>query len=126
MRLTSLIALLALMVFPVFAAMAQTPAAKADQASIARWIRDLADGDFEAREKASNSLWKAGNAAEKALQEAAKSDDLEVKKRAQEILQKFANPADRQFSANCWWRAKPVWQQCCLWRETNQKSPAWR
>ncbi len=90
MRLTSLIALLALMVFPVFEAMAQTPAAKADQASIARWIRDLADGDFEAREKASNSLWKAGNAAEKALQEAAKSDDLEVKKRAQEILQKFA------------------------------------
>jgi hypothetical protein len=43
MRLTSLIALFTLMVFPVFAAMAQTSAAKADQASIARWIRDLAE-----------------------------------------------------------------------------------
>lgn len=90
MRLTSLLALVALMAITVFAAKAQPPAAKADQAAISRWIRDLADGDFEAREKASNALWKAGNAAEKALQEAAKSDDLEVRKRAQDILQKFA------------------------------------
>jgi len=63
---------------------------KPDDKAIAKLIRDLGDGDFEMREKASEALWRAGSAAEKALQEAAKSDDIEVRKRARDILQKFA------------------------------------
>lgn len=61
-----------------------------DAATIARWIRDLGDGDFEVREKASERLWRSGIAAEKPLSEATRSDDPEIRKRAREILQKFA------------------------------------
>ncbi|MCY2938145.1 MAG: hypothetical protein NTV55_07290 [Planctomycetota bacterium] len=57
-------------------------------AEIARWITDLADSDFETREKAGERLWKAGLAAEAALKKAAKSDDVEVKR--------------RRSSPNCW------------------------
>ena len=58
-------------------------------AEIARWITDLADSDFETREKAGERLWKTGLAAEAALKKAAKSDDVEVKRRVEEILGRF-------------------------------------
>jgi tetratricopeptide (TPR) repeat protein len=56
---------------------------------IARWLRELGDNDFTAREKASRNLWAAGEVAEAALREAAASDDAEVKRRASDILEKF-------------------------------------
>src|SRR5262249_41638012 len=56
---------------------------------IAKAVQQLGDDRFEVREKASAFLWKAGRAAEAALQQALKSDDREVVRRAQEILEKF-------------------------------------
>jgi len=56
---------------------------------IARWIQQLGDNQFDVREEASRKLWQAGQAAEESLQAAAKSEDAEVKRRAEELLEKF-------------------------------------
>src|SRR5262249_24522619 len=56
---------------------------------IAQWIKELGDGKFAVREEASKKLYNAGAAAEAALVQAAKSDDAEVRRRAEEILDKF-------------------------------------
>lgn len=56
---------------------------------IARKVRELGDNVFVVREEASRFLWKAGRAAETALKEALASDDVEVVRRARDILDKF-------------------------------------
>jgi tetratricopeptide (TPR) repeat protein len=56
---------------------------------IVQAVKDLGDDRFTAREQASQFLWKAGAAAEPALAKAAQSNDLEVKRRAKEILERF-------------------------------------
>jgi tetratricopeptide (TPR) repeat protein len=56
---------------------------------IGRWIKQLGEDDFVSREEATRRLWQAGDAAEGALRRAARSDDPEVSRRAQEILAKF-------------------------------------
>jgi tetratricopeptide (TPR) repeat protein len=56
---------------------------------IARAIRQLGDDRFLIREKASKFLWSAGQAAESALNAAAKSSDQEVARRARRILERF-------------------------------------
>jgi predicted Zn-dependent protease len=56
---------------------------------VARWVRQLGDNDFAAREEASKKLWEAGEAAEPALREAAGSEDAEVSRRARELINKF-------------------------------------
>src|SRR5262245_11284796 len=53
---------------------------------IARAIDDLGAPSFESRQAATDLLWKAGAAAEPALQEAAKSTDPEVRTRAIALL----------------------------------------
>jgi hypothetical protein len=63
--------------------------AKPTAEQIARWIRQLGDNSFAVREDASKKLWAAGQAAEAALEEALKSDDVEVVRRARDILNKF-------------------------------------
>jgi tetratricopeptide (TPR) repeat protein len=65
------------------------PAEKATPGQIAQWIQQLGDNKFSVRESASKKLWAAGTAAEPALEEAAKSDDAEVARRARDILDKF-------------------------------------
>jgi tetratricopeptide (TPR) repeat protein len=70
---------------PAPAAPATPPTA--DQ--ISRWVEQLGDNDFATRQKASQRLWEAGKPAEAALKGAAQSDDLEVRRRASEILDKF-------------------------------------
>lgn len=57
---------------------------------IAAAVRQLGDDDFRTREKASQFLWEAGQAAEAAVRRAANSDDPEVAVRARRILEKFA------------------------------------
>ena len=65
------------------------PAAAApSQEEIARWVRQLGDQRFTTREKATQQLWSSGQAAEPALQQALKSPDPEVARRAGEILDK--------------------------------------
>ncbi len=56
---------------------------------ISRWVRQLGDNDFATRERASQLLWEAGEAAEAALTRAARSDDPEVARRARAVLDKF-------------------------------------
>jgi hypothetical protein len=56
---------------------------------VARWVELLGDNDFQRREEASQRLWEAGQAAESALQTAAASADLEVSRRARDILDRF-------------------------------------
>jgi tetratricopeptide (TPR) repeat protein len=51
--------------------------------------RDLGSAVFAERDKASRELWKLGEAARSALEKAARSDDPEVAKRAEDILEKF-------------------------------------
>ena len=67
--------------------------AKADERAgkeqIAKWVQQLSDNDYATRVRASERLWKAGRDAEAALQEALKSDDPEVIRRAGELLAKF-------------------------------------
>src|SRR6187399_250338 len=58
-------------------------------AHIAQAIKDLGSDKFTVREKASQQLWSAGANAEPALKEAANNNDLEVKRRAREILKRF-------------------------------------
>jgi Flp pilus assembly protein TadD len=66
------------------------PAAKAPtKEQIARWVKELGDGNFEVRENASKRLWEAGEAAEAAVREAMRSDDAEVVRRAGELAEKF-------------------------------------
>lgn len=56
---------------------------------LARWVRQLGDNSFAAREEATRKLWEAGRAAESVLQTAAKSDDPEVARRARDLVEKF-------------------------------------
>lgn len=56
---------------------------------ILRAVRQLGDDKFVTREKASDFLWKAGKAAEPYLQQALKSEDVEVVRRARDLLEKF-------------------------------------
>jgi tetratricopeptide (TPR) repeat protein len=64
-------------------------AALPDANQIARWVRDLGADDFATRQQASAALWKAGAAAEPALEAALKSGDPETVRRAREVLGKF-------------------------------------
>jgi predicted Zn-dependent protease len=65
------------------------PAPKPTPEQIEQWIKQLGDNEFVVRETASRKLWAAGDHAEGALQRATKSDDPEVARRAQAILEKF-------------------------------------
>jgi hypothetical protein len=56
---------------------------------IAKWIRQLGDGDFDTREKASEELWKHAREAEAALRAAVKSDDAEIGRRATDIVERL-------------------------------------
>jgi tetratricopeptide (TPR) repeat protein len=56
---------------------------------IARAVEELGASRFEAREAATNLLWKAGQAADAALGQAAKSNDPEVRTRATALLNKL-------------------------------------
>jgi len=69
-------------------AAADSPA-KPTKEQIAQWVRQLGDDDFSTREAASKKLYEAGQAAESALQEATRSDDAEVARRAAEIMDRF-------------------------------------
>jgi tetratricopeptide (TPR) repeat protein len=76
----------------VLLAAAPLPAAgpaKPTAKQIATWVEQLGDNDFATRQKASRLLWEAGEPAEAPLKQAARSDDLEVRRRANEILEKF-------------------------------------
>ncbi len=61
-----------------------TPAAGIEEA-----IRDLGDDDFGVRQRATHSLWQAGESAEPALREAMQSTDPEVASRARWILDRL-------------------------------------
>jgi tetratricopeptide (TPR) repeat protein len=65
----------------------ETPPSKE---KVARWIEQLGADEFDAREKASQALWKLGDAAEPALKEALKSSDPEVVRRARDLLERIA------------------------------------
>ncbi len=54
-----------------------------------QYAQDLGSPIFAVRDTATKELWKLGETARAALEEAAKSDDLEVAERASEILTKF-------------------------------------
>jgi tetratricopeptide (TPR) repeat protein len=63
--------------------------AKPSPEQIAKWIEQLGDNDFATRQAASRQLWEAGRSAEEALARAADGPDLEVRRRVNEILEKF-------------------------------------
>lgn len=71
--------------FPMTGAAGEQPTKE----QIARWIRELGDDNFAARQEASRRLWEAGQAAEDAVAEAAKSADAEVSRRARALVDKF-------------------------------------
>jgi Flp pilus assembly protein TadD len=83
------LAALALVCCCAAAALTADPPAKPTKEQIAKWVEDLGSDDFATREEASKKLYEAGQAAEEALQRALGSDDAEVVRRAEEILDKF-------------------------------------
>jgi predicted Zn-dependent protease len=60
-----------------------------DKKQIAEWIKDLGARQFARRDRAQHKLWEAGEVAEEALREATRSTDVEVKRRAEEVLARF-------------------------------------
>src|SRR5437016_3524618 len=70
----------------VAVAAGETPAPREE---IARAVEDLGAPTFEARQAATEVLWRAGQAAEAALGQAAKSTDPEVRTRATALLNKL-------------------------------------
>src|SRR5579872_6641580 len=68
---------------------ADEPKKPPTQQQIDAWIKQLGDDDFDKREEASKKLTEAGAAAEAALMKAAKSNDQEVRTRAEAILENF-------------------------------------
>jgi tetratricopeptide (TPR) repeat protein len=66
------------------------PESPPSKEQIARLIEQLGADDFDVREKASQSLWQAGEAAEAALKAALKSTDAEVARRAQNLLERIS------------------------------------
>lgn len=64
-------------------------AAPPTKEEIAKAVQQLGDNDFSVRENAMVFLRKAGRAAEPALKEALKSTDVEVIRRAKEVLEDF-------------------------------------
>jgi tetratricopeptide (TPR) repeat protein len=68
---------------------AEEPAKPPSKADIQKLVQQLGDNDFDKREEASKKLWEIGEATEPLLQEATKSDDVEVSRRARELLDKF-------------------------------------
>jgi tetratricopeptide (TPR) repeat protein len=79
-------AALALFALACSADIASAAANRPSKEEIGRWIRQLGDNDFDVREAASRNLWAAGRPAEAALHRARQSTDLEVARRAKEIL----------------------------------------
>jgi hypothetical protein len=91
MHAASWIALFAsLAVLPLAGVAGETkvPAPSAEQ--LERWARDLGSDDFQLREEAQKNLAAAGEAAVPALKKAAKSDDPEVRLRAERLLAPLA------------------------------------
>jgi hypothetical protein len=70
-------------------ALAAEPADVPSPEQIGKWVKQLGDDDFDAREAATQKLWQAGRHAEEALKKALDSDDREVRRRAAELLDKF-------------------------------------
>jgi hypothetical protein len=73
----------------LFAPLGPGAPARPTPEEIARKVKELGADDFAKREEATRWLWEVGKAAEPALRQAAQSGDLEVSRRAQEILGKF-------------------------------------
>jgi hypothetical protein len=65
------------------------PPAKPTPAMIARWVEEMGDDSFAAREAASRKLLGAGEAAEPALLKALEHKDAEIRSRARAILAEF-------------------------------------
>jgi hypothetical protein len=59
-----------------------------EKVAVDQWIKDLGSETFEVREKASQELWKSGEAAMPALRDAVMSNDPEVAMRAREAISK--------------------------------------
>src|SRR5262245_8436863 len=68
---------------------AQVASAAPTADEIGKAIENLSDAEFEARQAATELLWQAGDAAEAALEQAAKSTDPEVRTRAAALLKKL-------------------------------------
>ena len=73
----------------ILAMVGSAEAAPPTSAEITRAVEQLADDNFATRESASAFLWRAGRAAEAALEKAAESKDAEQAYRAAAVLAKF-------------------------------------
>src|SRR5579884_3675441 len=82
-------AALPLLAFLVAVSPAAAGPPKPGAEQVARWIDQLGSDDFAVREEASRHLWAAGQAAEDALTRAARSPDVEVRRRVNDLLDKF-------------------------------------
>jgi hypothetical protein len=86
---------LALLLGLGLAGLAGLPAAeKADQEKIAKLINQLGSNDFAEREQATRDLEAVGAPALDALRQAARSDDMEIKRRAGELVAKLEKLAE--------------------------------
>jgi hypothetical protein len=101
------------------------PTRQSTEQSIAGWIEQLGDDDFEVREEATRQLLKRDEALA-ALRRARQSPDLEVRKRASEILQVFKRRRarrglDRAVALAKDGQADQVFERLLRWREFDQE-----
>jgi WD40 repeat protein len=80
-------------------------------ARIPKLIDQLDDGDFDMREKAMAELEKLGRAAHPALRKALESKSAEVRRRAEELLEKKSDPPPLTAEEMQAWRAVEVLQR---------------
>jgi hypothetical protein len=62
---------------------------KASAGQVAQWLKDLGAASYKVREHASRVLVEVGQPAVKGLEEAARADDLEVQRRARQLLERI-------------------------------------
>src|SRR5262245_14937573 len=87
--------LLAVLAAGLLAALPTTAAEKVDSNRIGKLIEQLGSGDFAERERASQALDAIGADAMDALRAATKSDDAEVRRRAEDLVAKWEKIAER-------------------------------
>jgi hypothetical protein len=85
---------------------------KDDVAEVEKLIRDLGSDEFEVRESASNRLALIGEPALPQIEKALKSDDAEVRRRAEELKEKIVEAAVARrkdlLSKEAPWRVRPT------------------
>ena len=86
---TALLGIISLMIPPEHSAQEPQPEKELGREQILKAIEQLSSDDFKVREKAMQTVWQMGHAAEPFLREAIKNGNAEMRYRGSKILEEF-------------------------------------